>query len=371
MKRIIGKIINCIFFVGITFGVSAQHLDYPEIYPKLPFDFKRAVDQGFTKTTVWRGVYTKAEGDVSGSLWSNMEEFSYQYQKFDYFGSQMRLITQYFPDGFKMWSEEYFYKNNLVSATEKLTYDSLQNPMFNSSLVYLYYKDGKPFQRVEVFGFPNKNVRLLDEFIFDDQKRVVRQKTTAAGYGPGMDSLTTGLADKEVRLVINEYHDTMHVFQKFKDLHKIQEEAITVYDANGNPKHTEVTNSAGKVIHTIDYVYEAGHCVKKIHWVPNQRVESEEIAADSDPKKKKKKKKKKKLFDMSTLGDEIADIEAAVVDSSAVASDEQAAVLAIDLPQESVYKIEYFTYNDNGLIATHIIEENGIQTVFDYSHFTE
>ena len=222
----------------------------------------------------------------------------------------MRKHTKYYPNGDKLLTEEYFYRNNVLKATELLTYDTLQESKSAGGYVYIYYDNGKPFQRVRLFGFPNKNVRLLDEFKFENQK-VVRQKTTAVGYGPDMDSLLNGMKDKDVLIQSYQYKDTMYAKQIFKDLYKLQEESETYYDADGYPKKTIVTNTAGKVIVRIEHEYSDGQCTKKVHWVPQS--ENNELV---------------------------------------------------------VYKTEYFTY-DEGLISMHIIEENGVQTVLEYTHFAE
>lgn len=319
MKRIIENSIRVggvlVFLLLTTATTYAQQLDYPEIYPTLPFDMAKSMETGNTKTTVWYGTYTKAEGDESGMIWSNPIIESHQYQRYEYYDGKMQIMTTYLPSGDKKASEEYFYRDGLLSATEVLHYDTLQNPKRAGGWIYLYYKDGRPFQRVKTFGFPNKGVRLLDEFVFNEQNKVIKQKTTAAGRGPDMDSLLNGMKDREVRKVVNRYQDTVLKTQRFKSLYELQEEAVTRYNEQKQPIQTIVTNTAGEVILGIEYEYSDGiNCTKKIYWTEEKTETGEKLSGN--------------------------------------------------------YKIEYFTFED-GLISTHIIEEDGVQTVLEYSHFSE
>jgi len=365
MKKIISTIIS-LYFWGLCCPtlMLGQQQAYPGVYPDLPFDLALATEKGYNKTTVWYGTNAKGEGDESGFPWSKEIIISYQYQRFKYFGGKMQIAITYDENGDKLETQEYFYRDNLLSAIEVLSYDTLFQSHFDYSWVYVYYDNRKPFQRVKQHGFPNKRVRLLNEFKFDEQNRVVRQKTTAVGVGPDMDSLTGGLHDKEVRLTTNEYSDTTHLLQTFRDLYKIEEESIDYYNDEGLVAYTEVKNSGGQLIVRIDYEYEGDNCIKKIHHVFNKPTLPESEAEDDD----KKKKKKKKPFNLSEIGEIAENVEEAPQDTSTTTAEEP---LLLDQPQQKMYKVEYFTYDEDGLIATHIIEEEGIQTVFEYTHFSE
>lgn len=319
MKRIIENSIRKAVLWGIFSllinPTYAQQLEYSEIYPILPFDMAKSTAAGNSKTTVWYGTYTKSEGDESGIIWSNPLVESHQRQRYEYFEGKMQIMTTYLPNGDKKASEEYFYRDGLLSAIELLHYDSLQNPKQAGGWIYLYYKDGRPFQRVKTFGFPNKGVRLLDEFVFNEQKQVIKQKTTAAGRGPDMDSLLNGMKDREVRKVVNRYQDTIVRTQRFKSLYELQEESVTRYNDQKKPIQTIVTNTAGEIIVGIEYEYGDGvHCTQKTYWTEEQTEAGERIRGN--------------------------------------------------------YKVEYFTFEED-LISTHIIEEDGIQTVLEYTHFSE
>ncbi len=313
MKNLSQQIIKLVFgLLCLSNSSHAQLLEYTAMFPEFPFDFAESVNAGNNKTTVWLSTAAQTEGDESGQLWSKALTAAHQYQRYEYIGDKMQLISQYDSIGDKMWSEEYFYKNNLLSATERLEYDSLQNPKKAGGFVYLYYKSGRPFQRVQLFGFPNNEVRLLCEFKFNAQKQVLRQKTTAIGYGPGMDSLLHGMKNKEVATIVYEYRDSIISTQKFKNLYLLDLDILTICNQDSKPIKSTATNAAGKLQWIIQYEYESGLCSKKTVWNPSK----------TEPK------------------------------------------------ELEVTKVEYFSY-DNGLIQTHIIEQNKIQTTLEYSHFAE
>jgi len=277
---------------------TAQMKEFPEIFPALPFDMDLAVEAGNMKCIVWKGIYNMADGDESGYIWSSPIEQSYQYQRYVFPDGKMDLISSYIPSGDKAWTMEVFYKQGYLSAIEKLSYDSLQEGSLDRAYNYFYKSDGYPFQRVTLFGHPNKKVRLLDEFVFDTLNRVIRQKTTAVGSSPEMDSLV-GLKDKEKFLTLTEYEDTTLARRVYKNLHFLLEDSKIFYNEDGLPGMEEIRNAGGDLISTVDYEYEGGRLSKKIHWVTNKvkaekAPEEEETGKKKSPKKKKKKKKKER-----------------------------------------------------------------------------
>lgn len=345
MKKIITTDIKKLFFaicLCSSFVSIAQIKQYPELYPKLPFDLGKVVENGYNKCTVWRGIYSQAANDLSGEMWSNTIEESFQYQKYVFPDGKMDLITTYALNRGKLWTMEFFYQHNLISAVEKLKYDTLQESSLDFAYSYFYKKDNSPFQRVQNFGHPNKGMRLLDEFEFDTLGRVLRQKSTAVGQAPHMDSLL-GLKDQEKLLTLHEYGDSTMAHRVYKNLYIILEDDMTFYNEAGQATRTEMRNAEGKLISTIYYEYEGDKVSKKTHWVI-RTVLNPEIQKEEDNKKKKNKKEKEKTTENVPL------IE----------------------PQPEVYKVEYFIYNsENGLLEKHIIEENGVQMIYEYTYFSE
>jgi hypothetical protein len=331
---------------------AAQLKKFPAIFPAIPFDVNKAVAEGNMKCIVWRGIYNMADGDESGYIWSSPIEESFQYQRYTFPDGNMDLISSYVSSGDKAWTMEVFYKQGYLSAIEKLSYDSLQESSLDRAYNYFYKGDGYPFQRVTLFGHPNKAVRLLDEFVFDTLNRVIRQKTTAVGNSPDMDSLV-GLMDKEKFLILTEYGDTTLARRVYKNLHVLLEDSKIFYNEEGRAGMEEIRNADGEIIITVHYEYEGGYLSKKTHWVTN-KVKAKKAAEEEETEKKKSPKKKKKKKNK-----EEEQVET-VKDQEQIAD-----------PKPTIYKLEYFTYAENGLMEMHIIEESDIQTIYEYTFFEE
>lgn len=365
MKKTIREIIKWFLVASMGWNVSeiqAQVAIFPEVYPSVPFDLAKAAELGNNKCSVWKSTYQKGAEDQSGEMWVNSIQYAHQYQRYEFVEGKMSLVSTYLPSGFRKSSMEFFYKDNLVSAVEKLNYDSLQKSSLDFTYVYTYEHDGTPFQRVKLYGHPNKSVRLLDEFKFDSLNRVLRQKTTAVGYSRHMDSLV-GLLDKEKLLTITEYTDSTFARRVYKNLYENTKDEKTFLDEIGQAVITQVRNSAGKILFTIDYKYDNNQVAQKIHWVMrepalNSRpVEAEEVVAVKKKQKKKKSSQKLKTSPRT--------LEAS---ASGIAGAKKAPPLP---PRPEVYKLEYFTYNSDGLLERHITEEDGVQTILEYTYFSE
>jgi hypothetical protein len=365
MKKTIEEIIKWVFLINLVLNVNtaqAQVALYPEVYPSVPFNLKKATELGNNKCSIWKGIYQKGTEDRSGEMWTKPILDAHQYQRYEFIEGKMSLVSTYFQSGFKEWSLEFFYKENLVSAVEKLNYDSLQNTSLAFTYAYKYEHDGTPFQRVKMYGHPNKSVRLLDQFVFDSLNRVVRQKTTAVGYSAQMDSLV-GLLDKEKRLTVTEYTDSTLARHVYKNMYENTEDKKTFLDETGQAVITQVRNSSGKILFTIDYKYDNNQLTQKIHWVMreqsvNPKISPEEEKTTGNQKKKKKKASNKKKVSPRTLK----------ASNNEVQKIKKTPTLP---PKPEVYKLEYFTYNLDGLLEMHIVEEDGVQTILEYTYFSE
>lgn len=368
MKKTIGEIIKWVFIVNVVLNVNltqAQVALYPAVYPSVPFNLAKATELGNNKCSIWKGMYQKGADDRSGETWTNSIEEAHQYQRYEFIEGKMSLVSTYFLSGFKEWSIEFFYKENLVSAVEKLNYDSLQNTSLDFTYVYKYEHDGTPFQRVKMYGHPNKSIRLLDQFEFDSLNRAVRQKTTAVGSSPQMDSLV-GLLNNEKLLTITEYTDSTFARRVYKNMYENTKDEKTALDVAGQAVFTEVKNSSGKILFTIDYKYENNQLTQKIHRVMREQTASVALPSEVVPAKKKKEKtKKKKQKASSKLKTSPRTLEAS---ASAIKKAEKMPSLP---PKPEIYKLEYFRYNIDGLLEIHIIEEDGVQTILEYMYFSE
>jgi|VirMetMinimDraft_7_1064189.scaffolds.fasta_scaffold15510_3 hypothetical protein len=366
MKKTIQEIIKWVLVLQIVLNanaIQAQAALYPDVYPSVPFNLTKAAELGNNKCSIWKGTYQKGAEDRSGEMWTNPIQYSHQYQRYEFIDGKMSLVSSYLPTGFKNWSMEFFYKENLVSAVEKLNYDSLQKSSLNFTYVYKYEHDGTPFQRVKMYGYPNKGVRLLDQFEFDSLNRVVRQKTTAVGYSPQMDSLV-GLQDKENLLTVTEYTDSTFARRVYKNMYENTKDKKTFLDEAGQAVITQMRNSSGKILFTIDYKYSNNQLTQKIHWVMRESSISSNILQEEEGvvEKKKKKRKKKNASKLKT--------SPRTLEASSEGGERSAKVASLP-PRPDIYKLEYFTYNSDGLLEMHITEEDGVQTILEYTYFTE
>jgi hypothetical protein len=364
MKKTIREIIKWFLVASVVWNVpaiQAQVAIFPEVYPSVPFNLAKAAELGNNKCSIWKSTYQKGAEDRSGETWVTPIQYAHQYQRYEFVEGKMSLVSSYFPSGFRKSSMEFFYKDNLVSAVEKLNYDSLQKSSLAFTYVYIYEHDGTPFQRVKMYGHPNKSIRLLDEFKFDSLNRVLRQKTTAVGYSPQMDSLV-GLLDKEKLLTITEYTDSTFARRVYKNLYENTKDEKTFLDEAGQAVITQVRNSAGKILFTIDYKYDNNQVAQKIHWVMREPTLNSRVVEEEEIVAKKKQKKKKSSQKLKTSP---RTLEAS---SSGGVGTNKVPPLP---PRPEVYKLEYFTYNSDGLLEMHITEEDGVQTILEYTYFSE
>jgi hypothetical protein len=258
------------------------------------------------------------------------------------------IVSRYASSGDKIWSMEYFYKQGLLSAIEQLTYDSLQDASVEYAYAYLYSYDSIPFQRVKMFGFPNQKLRLLEEFEFDTQRRLVRCKSTVSGLGPHMDSLV-GLLSGEQLLSLHEYDSQYIANRRYKNLYVILKDEKSYLNDQGQIFKTVYRNAKGRRITFVEYFYEDTVLSSKRHWKFPLPDVSEPI-----PISNKKRKKNATRFKKN---------------NTSIASDSSSTSKIPAFP--TLFKTEVFTFSLEGLIETHLIEENGIQTVLEYTYFME
>ncbi|MGH1337462.1 MAG: hypothetical protein ACRBFS_15165 [Aureispira sp.] len=344
--------------LGIIEGTTAQWQQYKAAYPVWPFLVEQVAATGNDKCSVWKSRYQKGEGDESGQLWMTSIEDSYQYQRYQFSGGKPAMVSTYLPSGNRLETMEYFYRDNLLSAIEVLGFDTLQNAHVKYALQYLYYKEkDAPAQRTTLYGHPHSKVRILDEFEFDEEYRLTRQKSTVVGFSPHMDSLL-GLQANEKRLISARYEDSMQTKKVFRDMHVILDDRKTYLNGDKKPELTEVYNAKGEKLWTIDYHYEGEQLTKKVYWVRRAAPVSQEtvVVTDSVPSAKRKVGKRgKNKTKKAKKGKKTAEV----------------VPIPLVLLEPAIYKVEYFRYNGEGLLEQHMIEEEEQQTVLEYSYFTE
>ena len=101
--------------LGLALNANAQLLEFPDIYPPLPFNLLSAKEQANNKCIVWKGVYSKAADDDSGFIWSDAITESHQFQKYIFPDGKMNIISNYNEFGNKLWTIEFFYKQGFLT----------------------------------------------------------------------------------------------------------------------------------------------------------------------------------------------------------------------------------------------------------------
>ncbi|MCP4442155.1 MAG: hypothetical protein GY810_24860 [Aureispira sp.] len=302
------KIITTIISSLLVLSLSAQVAKYKDIYPSLPFSLKKANDLGYIRAIVWIDHYSKAEEDESGTIWSNPVGESYQYEKYAFMDGILEDITRYKPDGFRLMTYEYFYQKGLLAAIDKLSYDSLEESHIDYSYIYFYKNDGTPFQKVKQFP-KYRGLRVLHDFTFDEKHRVSREKIIATGMAPKMDSLI-GMKPNEKTLVLTGYEKDTKIITTYENMYKIVKTEKIIHNTDSLPMKSEISDTDGNLVIVIDYDYEGDQLVKENHVLPTEDG----------------------IIHLKTM---------------------------------------FYTYTEDGLIESVIIEKGTMQTVYSYSYAEE
>lgn len=303
IKGMVLGLLSVVLF--LTNKSRAQEIAYLEMYPNIPFNVVKASELGFIKSSSWLNINRRTSGDKTGTFWSESIK-SYNSKNYEYFEGDMQMMYEYNEKNQRIRSEEYFYKDSLLTAVERLSYDSVGNRRVQNAFIYLYYDDGTLFHRVTEFGPPNHKIRLVDQFKIDTLGQVMNQRMTVSGDGPHIDSITGGLTHGDKRLIVRELTDSTERIVVFKNLYSIKEEYRSVLNKDGSLKFKEKLNADGSVMYRILFTYsDAGYC------------QSKRFLDDKD----------------------------------------------------HLFQIEYFNYNEEGLLETHITERGERQIYIEYSYY--
>lgn len=292
-------------FLMLSKNGIAQQIDYLEVYPVIPFDIKKASELGYFKTSCWLNSNMKTQGDESGTFWSKSIS-SYNALNYEYFEGEMQMVYEYDENNRRIRSEEYFYKDSFLTAIERLVFDSVGHRKVQNAFIYLYYDDGSLFHRVTEFGPPNHKLRYVDQFKFDSLGKVLNQRMSVSGDGPHIDSITGGLLHGDKRLIVREVLDSIERLVVFKNLYNIKEEYRSIKNSAGQIYKREKLNGDGSIMYQVMLTYNTlGYCTSKLY-----------------------------------LDD-----------------------------KGNPFKQEYYGYNDEGLLETHITEMGEKQTYIEYSYY--
>lgn len=251
--------------------VQAQRVD---IFPWLPFDRALATEKGYSKTSVQVAFYSKGETDESGYTWSIQRAEGYQCAKYSYFNGQMEFETRYKPDGDKLVSWQYHYRQGLLSAIDEFSFDSTQAPVLQYTYVYYYDAQSNPFQKVVQFQ-KERNFRLLYDYTFDAQRRPVRERITAAGKMEKWNTVASFLPGRTEQITLVEYRDDVQTLRVYENLHAIVETYILQYDLTTKlPQRLEFQDRSRQVVWMADLDYDAERRIsKETHYHPTEDTE--------------------------------------------------------------------------------------------------
>lgn len=268
MQKITTVINILIFCIIYTENITGQQID---LFPVLPFDRALAASKGYTKASIQLAYNERGEEDEPGYLWSIPKVQPYQIARYSFSEEKIDFETRYKPDGDKLVSWQYHYRQGLLSAIDEFEFDSLQTPILHYTYVYYYDAKNNPFQKVAQFA-RERNFRLLYDYSFDAQGRPVKEKITATGQIRKWESikgLRPGLSEQ---LTFAEYRDDVRTVRVYQNLHTVIETYITQYDLETKlPQRLELQDAQRRTVWIKDYDYNASRLLdKETHYVPNE-----------------------------------------------------------------------------------------------------
>ncbi len=251
-----------LFFLSTVSPLYSQFSNAPfyEAYPELPFNLKDVVKNNYQLVAIWHDEYTRSEGDESGIPWAN-QTISYQKEKHMLQGRFMDRSVFIDSLGNRYSAFQYYYSGKLISAIDELEFDSLQNEIISYSYHYAY-KDTIPFQRVKLFN-NDKSFRLLFDYMFDKENRLLRTNVTAHGEPLKEESIKK--AEKEMDLLLVAHNKDSRTERHYKEMHDLQFSERIQFNEKGLPINKKIKGGKNELIKEIIYVYEDEILSKEIH----------------------------------------------------------------------------------------------------------
>ncbi len=235
---------------------------YAEVYPKREFSICDIKEKGYQKVVIWYNEYSRGEKDESGMTWSNYIN-SYQHQKHVFPAGQLELSTYYYPDGNKIKSYQYYYIGRLISVVDELSFDSMQEESVKFSYQYAY-KDTVPFEMVKIYP-EDKGFRIMHDYLFDKEGRLIREKVTAHGQLKRLQTLSDEELEISNSMVLAAYQGDSKTLRFYKDQHSLFRTERTQYSEEGLLINTRIKDGEHRLIADIGYSYEGESLVKETH----------------------------------------------------------------------------------------------------------
>lgn len=249
----------CFLFSNFCMAQFQKAL-YHEVYPQLPFNVKEVIKYNYQLVAVWHDEYSRTEADESGLTWAN-QTLSYQRERHLLPAGTFERSAYYTPNNEKLYAYQYNYINNRISAVDEIVFDSLQEEIILFSHVYTY-KDTIPFQKVKMFN-ADKGFRLLYDYLFDKEGRLIRLNITAHGE-PKKDA-SIPIAEKDMMLVLTAYSGDSKTERFYKNMHDLQGSERTQYNENGLLINKKIKDGENKLLLDIIYIYEDDVLMKENH----------------------------------------------------------------------------------------------------------
>lgn len=249
-------------FLGQTSYAQFVQDPYAEVFPERDFSIRQIKEKGYQKVVVWYNEYSRGEDDEAGMQWSNFIG-SYQCQKHIFPAGRLELSTYYLPTGYKEKAYQYYYIGKNVSVIDELAFDSLQEEQMKYSFTFAY-KDTIPFQKVKMHA-KDKQFRIMHDYLFDKDGRLVREQITPHGQAKKMETLVE--LEQDNMMVLTAYSKDAKTIRYYRDLHSLIRSERTQFTEEGRAINTRIKDGENLLVADVGYAYEGEFLVKETYTV--------------------------------------------------------------------------------------------------------
>jgi hypothetical protein len=251
---------NISVFVLLAVQPIMAQPNFHEVFPELPFSTEAVGKLNYQLVTVWHEEYKKSEGDEPGLPWAN-QTFMYQRERYLMPGGILDRSSVYTQENEKLSALQYYYIGKNVSAIDIIRFDTLMNEIIDNSYNFAY-KDTIPYQKVKLFH-RDKSFRLLYDFMFDKENRLIRLNITAHGEPKKVETLE--MAEEDMLMVLIAYSGDSKTKRFYKNMHDLQRSERTQYNDKGLPISTKIKDGENQLIAEVIYIYEDELLVQENH----------------------------------------------------------------------------------------------------------
>lgn len=318
-RQIFNRIINTtvfilVFCLGFTNSVKAQFDQVHAFFKNygLNFDLPAIGQANYTELSIWKQKAQGGEYDESGQVWSNTA-YQYQYATCSFEDKKVAKITLYDETGKILKRFDFYYLDNLLSAIDEMIIDEKAKDVLICTHIFFYEKSGLPFQKVRTFA-KEANFREITAFSYNAEKKLIQSKVSYVGHPK--HALTLANLGEGLQLISFEYLGEKTIINTFKNYNTL------IKSEQYNGKEELNVYGLNNIIEKKSIIAYDGDLITKVKsQVFNLQVEPTELAVATDP------------------------------------------VTPLEL--------QYFYYNEDKLLQTHITELFNEQVVFNYNYYKE